>query len=270
MGGIKHRPRVQAGRALPYATKVAVEVGAEAQSATGVNVEAPAQVIFRTIVGPRSGRPARARNDTAPQQEGRSDRDKDRSQDDRDNRPARRRRPARRPGAAAGARSRRYYLELMNCTRTGGWVTSTGECSSPGGRDVAPLKLDAGISTKVRRPYAKQLAVERRLQPLHRRQPGRPPAAGGLHELPLGREPRLPLGRRHAPPSSARTSSSRPRSSYNGGHYVNLMNPKYDRVGIGVWVSGGRVRLVDRLLPPLTGPSAGLTGRRHVPATIGP
>ncbi len=30
----------------------------------------------------------------------------------------------------------------------------------------------------------------------------------------------------------------------DGGHYVNLMNPAYDRVGIGVWVSGGRVRLV--------------------------
>ena len=32
--------------------------------------------------------------------------------------------------------------------------------------------------------------------------------------------------------------------SYNGGHYVNLMNAAYNRVGIGVWVSGGRVRLV--------------------------
>jgi uncharacterized protein YkwD len=31
---------------------------------------------------------------------------------------------------------------------------------------------------------------------------------------------------------------------YSGGHYVNLMNRAYDRVGIGVWVSGGRVRLV--------------------------
>ena len=30
------------------------------------------------------------------------------------------------------------------------------------------------------------------LQPLHQREPGRPPAARGLHELPLGREPRLP------------------------------------------------------------------------------
>ena len=25
---------------------------------------------------------------------------------------------------------------------------------------------------------------------------------------------------------------------------MNLMNAEYDRVGIGVWVSGGRVRLV--------------------------
>ena len=31
---------------------------------------------------------------------------------------------------------------------------------------------------------------------------------------------------------------------YSGGHYVNMMNAKYDRVGIGVWVSSGRVRLV--------------------------
>ena len=31
---------------------------------------------------------------------------------------------------------------------------------------------------------------------------------------------------------------------YNGGHYRNLMDAKFDRVGIGVWVSSGRVRLV--------------------------
>ena len=32
--------------------------------------------------------------------------------------------------------------------------------------------------------------------------------------------------------------------SYNGGHYVNLMNPDYDRVGIGVWVANGRAEVV--------------------------
>ena len=27
-------------------------------------------------------------------------------------------------------------------------------------------------------------------------------------------------------------------------HYANLMNAQYDRVGLGVWVASGRVRLV--------------------------
>ena len=29
-----------------------------------------------------------------------------------------------------------------------------------------------------------------------------------------------------------------------GGHYVNMMNPDYTRVGIGVWISGGQIRIV--------------------------
>ncbi len=37
-----------------------------------------------------------------------------------------------------------YYLKLMNCTRGGGWVTSNGDCSSPGGSGIAPLILDPG------------------------------------------------------------------------------------------------------------------------------
>ena len=37
---------------------------------------------------------------------------------------------------------------------------------------------------------------------------------------------------------------------YNGGHYVNMMNAAYDRCGIGVWVSGGRVRLVIDFYQP--------------------
>jgi uncharacterized protein YkwD len=39
--------------------------------------------------------------------------------------------------------------------------------------------------------------------------------------------------------------------SYNGGHYVNLMSAQYDRVGLAVWVSGGRVRLVVDFYHPL-------------------
>ena len=51
-------------------------------------------------------------------------------------------------GAVAGSwhAVESYYLRLMNCTRTGGWVTSGGSCSSPGGRNVKPLVLSENIS----------------------------------------------------------------------------------------------------------------------------
>ena len=32
--------------------------------------------------------------------------------------------------------------------------------------------------------------------------------------------------------------------SSNGGHWKNLKNPAYKKVGVGVWRSGGRTRLV--------------------------
>lgn len=35
-----------------------------------------------------------------------------------------------------------------------------------------------------------------------------------------------------------------------GGHYLHLMNAKYDRPGIGVWVYRGRVRLVIDVYRP--------------------
>ena len=38
--------------------------------------------------------------------------------------------------------------------------------------------------------------------------------------------------------------------SYNGGHYRNLMDSRFHQVGIGVWVAGGRVRLVIDFYTP--------------------
>ena len=139
----------------------------------------------------------------------------------------------------------RYYLDLMNCTRTGGLVTSGGDCSSPGGRSVAPLKLDAGISTKVARPYAKKLAVNNMCTHFSGGNPGDRLRRAGYSSYRWGEN----LGCRSGNPYSAVLGSHRyfqsERSwSPQGGHYVNLMNRAYDRVGIGVWVSGGRVRLV--------------------------
>jgi uncharacterized protein YkwD len=133
-----------------------------------------------------------------------------------------------------------YYLKLMNCTRTGGWVTSSGGCSSPGGRDVAALKLDGGISSKVARPYARKLAVSGGCS---HGDPGARLRAAGYTSYIWAEN----LGCRSGDPYAAVLGSHlffQAEKPTNGGHYVNLMNAKYDRVGIGVWVSGGRVRLV--------------------------
>jgi uncharacterized protein YkwD len=138
-----------------------------------------------------------------------------------------------------------YYLGLMNCTRTGGLVTTSGTCSSPGGRSVAPLKLDAGISTYVARPYAKKLATSGACTHFSGGNPGDRLRAAGYTSYIWAEN----LGCRSGNPRSAVLGShlyfqSERSWSPQGGHYVNLMNAKYDRVGIGVWVSGGRVRLV--------------------------
>jgi|tagenome__1003787_1003787.scaffolds.fasta_scaffold20986889_4 uncharacterized protein YkwD len=137
----------------------------------------------------------------------------------------------------------RYYLKLMNCTRTGGWVTSGGDCSSPGGRNVAALRLDAGISSKVSRPYAKKLAVNNMCTHFSGGNPGDRLRRAGYHSYRWAEN----LGCRSGNAYSAVLGSHlffQSERPYSGGHYVNLMNSAYDRVGIGVWVSGGRVRLV--------------------------
>jgi uncharacterized protein YkwD len=150
-------------------------------------------------------------------------------------------------GAAVGGGSwasvERYYLGLMNCTRTGGWVTSSGACSGPGGRNVAPLRLDSGISSKVARPYAKLLATRGACSHFIGGNPGNRLARAGYSSYRWAEN----IGCRSGNANAAVLGSHlffQSEKSYSGGHYVNLMNAAYDRVGIGVWVSSGRVRLV--------------------------
>jgi uncharacterized protein YkwD len=150
-------------------------------------------------------------------------------------------------GSWAGVES--YYLRLMNCTRTGGWVTSGGNCSSPGGRDVAPLVLSSGISSKVSRPYAKLLATRGICNHFIGGNPGDRLRRAGYNSYRWGEN----LGCRSGNPSSAVLGSHlffQSERPYNGGHYRNLMDARYKQVGIGVWVSGGRVRLVIDFYAP--------------------
>jgi uncharacterized protein YkwD len=150
-------------------------------------------------------------------------------------------------GSWAGVES--YYLRLMNCTRTGGWVTSGGNCSSPGGRDVAPLTLSSGISSRVSRPYAKLLATRGICNHFIGGNPGDRLRRAGYDSYRWGEN----LGCRSGNPSSAVLGSHlffQSERPYNGGHYRNLMDARFRQVGIGVWVSGGRVRLVVDFYAP--------------------
>jgi len=143
-----------------------------------------------------------------------------------------------------------YYLKLMNCTRTGGWVTSTGSCSSPGGRNVAALWLDAGISSKVSRPYARKLALSGVCSHFSGGTPGDRLRAAGYKSYIWAEN----LGCQAGNPYTSALNTHlyfQSEKSYGGGHYVNMMNAAYDRVGIGIWVASGRLRMVIDFYHPL-------------------
>ena len=219
---------------LPFGTPVRIDVAAGATALTGVSLSSAGHGIFTTVKKPVAplATTTKSTKSTKSTKTGGTSTGGTGSGGG---------------GAAVGGGSwagvERYYLGLMNCTRTGGWVTSSGSCSSPGGRDVAALKLDAGISSKVSRPYAKKLAVGADCSHFMGGNPGDRLRRAGYTSYRWAEN----LGCRSGGAKAAVLGSHRffqSEKSYLGGHYVNLMNPKYDRVGIGVWVSGGRVRLV--------------------------
>jgi uncharacterized protein YkwD len=213
---------------LPYGGKVTMSVALSATSAGGAGLSKVATATFTVEAKPQTTKPVTKPVTTPP--------------------------PPVSSGGSVGGGSwgavETYYLRLMNCTRTGGWVTSTGACSSPGGRTVAPLRLDAGISTKVSRPYAKLLATRNICNHFIGGTPGDRLRRAGYMSYNWAEN----LGCMSLSPLKAVLGSHlffQSERSYNGGHYVNLMNAKYDRCGIGVWVSGGRVRLVIDFYHPL-------------------
>jgi uncharacterized protein YkwD len=223
--------------ALPYGTKIVLAVSTKARSAAGILLPKARSVAFTTVKKPAAPKPPKAaatasgnatttapRSSTAPS-----------------------------PGAAVGGGSwasvERYYLGLLNCTRTGGWVASNGACTSPGGRDVAPLVFDAGIADKVARPYARYLAERGACDHFLDGNPGSRLRRAGYTSYRWAENIGCPSGdpRRGATATQLFFQSEKP---YNGGHYVNLMNAAYTRVGIGVWVHEGNVRIVSNFYTP--------------------
>jgi uncharacterized protein YkwD len=214
--------------ALGYAWKVTVAVGVGAVSRAGVPLTAAASASFTSVARPPTPvKPSTSGSGSGSSGSGTAS-----------------------VGAGTWAAVESYYLGLMNCTRTGGLVTSTGACSSPGGRNVAPLWQDAGISARASRPYAKKLVLNNLCTHYSGGTPGDRLKAAGYTSYNWAEN----LGCEGGSPFKAVLGDHlffQGEASRNGGHYVNLMNAKYDRVGIGVWVSGSRVRLVIDFYHPL-------------------
>lgn len=143
-----------------------------------------------------------------------------------------------------------YYLRLLNCTRTGGWVQKDGSCSGYGtgrySKYVAPLKVSAGIST-VSRSWAKRIATSGACT--HGDPAARLRAAGyrgytwgeniGCWDVASAYKSVL---------SSHRAYQAE--KSTNGGHWRNIKNPRFKVVGIGVWQANGHTRLVTDFYAP--------------------
>ena len=143
-----------------------------------------------------------------------------------------------------------YMLGLINCTRTGGWVTRSGTCSSVTHHVLPaqdPIRLDAGISNKVARPYSKLMADRNVLTHYLVGTPHSRLASAGYPGGSWGENITRPPS---ATPSGMIDSEIFFQNEYRCksgkcefGHYYNVMNPYFHRAGIGVWVSSGRVRL---------------------------
>jgi len=214
-------------RALPFGARVTMSVDETARSATGSPLEKPVTGTFTVVKKPAPRASARASSVVPIATTGGSA-----------------------TGSATWYAVEKYYYKLLSCTRGGGLVTSSGGCSSPGGSGLAALKLDSGISSKVSRPYARKLAQAGACDHfLGGTTPGTRLSAAGYTNYTWGEN----LGCRSGNAYSAVLASHlyfQEERSYNGGHWKNIMNSRYDRVGIGVWVSSGRVRLVTDFYHP--------------------
>ncbi len=208
---------------LPYDAKVVATVATTALSQDGAALAEAGRAAFTTVAKPKPAAPAR------------------RGQ----LRLGRRRQLRWRLGRFGGswASVERYYLGLMNCTRTGGWVDSGGTATARAGAMSRRSSSAPGSSSKVARPYAKMLATRNQCSHFIGGNPGDRLERAGYDSYRWAEN----IGCRSGNPTRAVLGSHRffqSEKSYNGGHYVNMMSAKYSHVGIGVWVSSGRVRLV--------------------------
>jgi hypothetical protein len=142
-----------------------------------------------------------------------------------------------------------YYLSLVNCTRTGGWVLDDGTCRGYGSgrysRYVAPLRMSPGIADRVARPYAKLLSIRAICSHFLDHDPGYRMRRAGFSSWTWGEN--VGCGDGYASAKASVLSSHlrmQSEKSTNVGHWLNMKNARFHYIGIGIWRYGTRTRLV--------------------------
>jgi hypothetical protein len=135
-----------------------------------------------------------------------------------------------------------YYLRLLNCTRTGGWVLKDGSCKGYGSgtysKYVAPLKRSDALSGAAR-GWAKKLAVSGACH--HGNVTSRLRNAG-FTSYAWGEN--IGCWDTGAYKSVLNTHLAfQKEKATGGGHWKNIKNGRYKKVGIGVWKANGHTRL---------------------------
>jgi hypothetical protein len=143
-----------------------------------------------------------------------------------------------------------YYLKLINCTRTGGWVLKSGACKGYGSghysRYVAPIKRSAGLSA-VSRSWAKITSTSGACA---HGDPGARLYSAGYHAWTWGENIGCwDMASVKASVLNAHRQMQAEKST-NGGHWRNIKNAKYKYVGIGIWKANGHVRVVTDFYRP--------------------
>lgn len=214
-------------RTLPYGATVRVVVAEDARSAGGAAIPKPVTGTFTTEPKPTPPpKPAPAARVAGGSSSSAA------------------RTSVVKPRSTSLLAGERYMVDLINCIRAGGYVASTGACSGRGGTSLRPLKLDVGISDRVARPYAKRLVAAGVCSHFYGGNPGHRLKASGYSSYRWAEN----LGCRYT--TDARLATIRlirffqAERSWNGGHWRNMMDPRFDRVGVGLWIADGKLRFV--------------------------
>ena len=186
--------------ALPFGTVLAATVALTASSKDGAPLAEPGRAIFRTVRKPAVAPAAPAATRTTTKSVT----------------PTPSKTTSGGGGGAVGGGSwgavETYYLRLMNCTRTGGWVTSSGRLQQP--RRPERRRRSGSTPASARRSRGRTPSGSRSTTSAATSSAATPAtgcARAGYTSYRWAREPRLPVGQPVLRRSSARTSSSRAR-----------------------------------------------------------